>query len=132
MLGRIQGREQQLKRARDDAQYAVLQAQSLAEETRRSNRKLELEVQVRGKIEKKLTGFQNYLNSIIDSMPSALIAVDEQFYVTQWNQEATHLSGTQLDEALNQPVFLAFPSLKPFLPQLSAPPNCCGWKRWSG
>ncbi|MDQ7915199.1 ATP-binding protein [Pseudomonas sp. 102515] len=119
MLGRIQGREQQLKRARDDAQYAVLQAQSLAEETRRSNRKLELEVQVRGKIEKKLTGFQNYLNSIIDSMPSALIAVDEQFYVTQWNQEATHLSGTQLDEALNQPVFLAFPSLKPFLPQLS-------------
>ena len=81
ILGRIQGREQQLKRARDDAQYAVLQAQSLAEETRRSNRKLELEVQVRGKIEKKLTGFQNYLNSIIDSMPSALIAVDEQFYV---------------------------------------------------
>jgi HAMP domain-containing protein len=36
-----------------------------------TNRKLELEVQVRSKIEKKLTGFQNYLNSIIDSMPSA-------------------------------------------------------------
>ncbi|TWI58489.1 hypothetical protein IQ22_00195 [Pseudomonas duriflava] len=119
MLTRIEGREQQLKRARDDAQSAVLQAQSLAEETRRSNRKLELEVQVRGKIEKKLTGFQNYLNSIIDSMPSALIAVDEQFYVTQWNQEATNLSGTNLDEALNQPIFLAFPSIKPFLPQLS-------------
>ncbi len=119
MLTRIEGREQQLKRARDDAQSAVLQAQTLAEETRRSNRKLELEVQVRGKIEKKLTGFQNYLNSIIDSMPSALIAVDEQFYVTQWNQEATNLSGTNLDEALNQPIFLAFPSIKPFLPQLS-------------
>ncbi|MEO4045816.1 ATP-binding protein [Pseudomonas sp. CAU 1711] len=118
MLGRMEAREQQLKRARDDAESAFAQAQSLAEETRHSNRKLELEVQVRSKIEKKLTGFQNYLNSIIDSMPSALIALDDQLYVTQWNQEASALSGTPLDEALNQPLFLAFPSLKPFLPQL--------------
>ena len=119
MLTRIEAREQQLKRARDDAQDAMAQAQDLAEETRRSNRKLELEVQVRSKIEKKLTGFQHYLNSIIDSMPSALIAVDEQLYVTQWNQEASRLSGTSLDDAVNQPVFLAFPSLKPFLLQLT-------------
>lgn len=73
---------------------------------------------MRSKIEKKLTGFQNYLNSIIDSMPSALIALDEQLYVTQWNQEASALSGTRLDEALNQPIFLAFEPLKPYLPQL--------------
>ena len=118
MLSRIEAREQQLKRARDDSQAAYDQAQGLAEETRHTNRKLELEVQVRSKIEKKLTGFQNYLNSIIDSMPSALIALDEQLYVTQWNQEASALSGTRLDEALNQPVFLAFEPLKPFLPQL--------------
>ncbi|MBB2495556.1 HAMP domain-containing sensor histidine kinase [Aquipseudomonas ullengensis] len=118
MLGRMETREQLLKRARDDAESAFAQAHSLAEETRHSNRKLELEVQVRSKIEKKLTGFQNYLNSIIDSMPSALIALDEQLYVTQWNQEASALSGTHLNEALNQPVFLAFPPLKPFLVQL--------------
>ncbi|BCX70201.1 sensor histidine kinase [Pseudomonas izuensis] len=118
MLSRIEAREQQLKRARDDSQAAFDQAQGLAEETRHTNRKLELEVQVRSKIEKKLTGFQNYLNSIIDSMPSALIALDEQLYVTQWNQEASALSGTRLDEALNQPIFLAFEPLKPFLPQL--------------
>jgi PAS domain S-box-containing protein len=118
MLSRIEAREQQLKRARDDSQAAYDQAQGLAEETRHTNRKLELEVQVRSKIEKKLTGFQNYLNSIIDSMPSALIALDEQLYVTQWNQEASALSGTSLDEALNQPIFLAFEPLKPFLPQL--------------
>ncbi len=118
MLSRIEAREQQLKRARDEFQDAFDQAQGLAEETRHTNRKLELEVQVRSKIEKKLTGFQNYLNSIIDSMPSALIALDEQLYVTQWNQEATALSGTPLDEALNQPIFLAFEPLRPFLPQL--------------
>ena len=120
MLSRIEAREHQLKRARDDSQAAYAQAQGLAEETRHTNRKLELEVQVRSKIEKKLTGFQNYLNSIIDSMPSALIALDEQLYVTQWNQEATALSGTRLDEALNQPIFLAFQPLKPYLPQIKA------------
>ncbi|MBD8491830.1 PAS domain-containing protein [Pseudomonas syringae] len=118
MLARIEAREQQLKRARDDSQDAYDQARGLAEETRRTNRKLELEVQVRGKIEKKLTGFQNYLNSIIDSMPSAMIALDEQLYVTQWNQEATTLSGTRLDEALNQPIFLAFEPMRTFMPQL--------------
>lgn len=118
MLSRIEAREQQLKNARDEFQMAYDQAQGLAEETRHTNRKLELEVQVRSKIEKKLTGFQNYLNSIIDSMPSALIALDEQLYVTQWNHEATVLSGTPLDEALNQPIFIAFEPLKPFLPQL--------------
>lgn len=53
-------------------------------------------------------------------MPSALIALDEQLYVTQWNQEASALSGTRLDEALNQPIFLAFEPLKPYLPQLKA------------
>lgn len=118
MLSRIEAREQQLKRTRDEFQSAYDQAQGLAEETRHTNRKLELEVQMRSKIEKKLTGFQNYLNSIIDSMPSALIALDEQLYVTQWNHEATVLSGTPLDEALNQPIFIAFEPLKPFLPQL--------------
>ena len=116
MLTRMEAREQQLRQARDEAQYSFDQAQILSEQTRQSNRKLELEVQVRNKIEKKLTGFQRYLNSIIDSMPSALIALDEQFYVTQWNQGATSLSKTPVKKALNQPIFIAFPSLKPFLP----------------
>ncbi len=118
MLSRMEAREQQLKRARDDAQDAFDHAQGMAEETRHTNRKLELEVQVRSKIEKKLTGFQNYLNSIIDSMPSVLIALDEQLYVTQWNQQASELSGTSIDDALNQPVFIAFEPLRPFLTQI--------------
>lgn len=118
MLSRMEIHEQQLRRARDDAEQSFQQARSLAELTRQSNRKLEMEVQVRSKIEKKLTGFQKYLNSIIDSMPSALIALDGELFVTQWNQEASALSGTRLDEALNQPVLVAFPPLKPFLEQL--------------
>jgi len=118
MLSRIEAREQELKRARDEARGAYDQAQTLAEETRHTNRKLEKEVQVRSKIEKTLTGFQNYLNCIIDSMPSALIALDEQLYVTQWNQEASALSGTPLNDAMNQLIYLAFEPLQPFVPQL--------------
>ena len=118
MLSRMQAREEQLKRARDEAQAAFDHAQGLAEETRHSNSRLEREVQVRSTIERKLTGFQNYLNSIIDSMPSVLIALDEQLHVTQWNQQASALSGTLLIDALNKPVFIAFEPLRPFLEQI--------------
>ncbi len=118
MLSRMQARESQLERARDDAQRALNESQALAEETRRSNRLLEHEVKVRSKIEKKLTGFQNYLNNIIDSMPSALIAVDEELQVTQWNQEASALSGTALEDALGRPLLQAFAPLKPFITEL--------------
>ena len=104
-------------------QAAYDQAQGLAEETRHTNRKLELEVQVRSKIEKKLTGFQNYLNSIIDSMPSALIALDEQLYVTQWNQEASALSGTRLDEALEPADLPRLPTAQTLPAADSRPPS---------
>ncbi|MBB3104196.1 sensor histidine kinase [Azomonas macrocytogenes] len=118
MLARMESRESQLRRARDDTQVALDQSQAMAEQTRRSHRQLELEVQVRSKIEKKLTGFQRYLNNIIDSMPSALIAVDEDLSVTQWNQQASILSGTSLDDAIGQPLLSAFAALDPFLDQI--------------
>ncbi len=114
MLTRIQAREQELRDARDEACAAEQQAHELAEEARRGQRKLELEVQVRSKIEHKLTGFQDYLNSIINSMPSALIAVDDQLFVTQWNLAACELSGLSRADALNKPLALVFPNLEDF------------------
>lgn len=111
MLSRIEAREQLLKSARDEAE-------DLATEMRETNEQLVKEVDVRSKVEKKLTGFQHYLNNIINSMPSALIAVDGELYVTQWNQEATNLSGSMLEDAIDQPIFLAFPHLRPYAEQL--------------
>lgn len=111
MLSRIEAREQLLKTARDEAE-------ALATEMRETNVQLVKEMQVRNKVEKKLTSFQSYLNNIINSMPSALIAVDKELYVTQWNQEATSISGSSLEEAVDQPLFLAFPHLKPYMEQL--------------
>jgi PAS domain-containing protein len=65
-------------------------------------------------------------------MPSALIALDEQLYVTQWNQEASALSGTRLDEALNQPIFLAFEPLKPFCRSSRKPSRSTGGEDRAG
>ena len=70
---------------------------------------------MRSKIEKKLTGFQKYLNDIIDSMPSALIAVDEQLYVSQWNQQASRLAGCTAEQALHRPCTQAFAALRDYL-----------------
>ena len=83
-------------------------------------------MQVRSKIEQKLTGFQKYLNSIIDSMPSALIALDEQLYVTQSGSQRP--SGTPLDDALNQPVFVASSRSSPRR-RSAALPSSMWWKR---
>lgn len=111
MLSRIEAREQWLKTARD-------KAEGLANEMKETNEQLVKEMEVRNKVERKLTGFQGYLNNIINSMPSALIAVDKELYVTQWNQEATNISGSSLEDAVDQPIFLAFPHLKPHIEQL--------------
>jgi len=108
MLERMANRERELQEA-----HAQTRQQSEAHE--RSNRKLALEVQVRSKIEKKLTGFQKYLNDIIDSMPSALIAVDEQLYVSQWNQQASRLAGCTAEQALHRPCTQAFAALRDYL-----------------
>ncbi|WP_374287047.1 ATP-binding protein [Pseudomonas fluvialis] len=108
MLERMANRERELQEA-----HAQTRQQSDAHE--RSNRKLALEVQVRSKIEKKLTGFQKYLNDIIDSMPSALIAVDEQLYVSQWNQQASRLAGCTAEQALHRPCTQAFAALRDYL-----------------
>lgn len=114
MLSRMEAREHQLRQAHDDVQAALEQSEALAQQTRHSNQQLEKEIQVRRRIEKKLTGFQNYLNNIINSMPSALIAANEALQVTQWNQQASLLSGTSMEEALGQPVIHAFSALAPF------------------
>ncbi|MFG1497479.1 ATP-binding protein [Saccharospirillum sp. HFRX-1] len=111
MLDRVEKRETELTAERDRATQALQQSEAMTEEAQRAMHKLEFEVQVRQRIERKLTDFQNYLNAIINSMPSALIAVDAQLLVTQWNQEASRLSGTRADQALGLPLADAFPLL---------------------
>ena len=119
MLNRIETRDHQLLTEKDKAERTQMQAQELAAETREANKRLEFEVHVRTKIERKLTDFQSYLNSIINSMPSALIAVDEHFFITLWNKEASMLSGTPLESALGYSLEEAFPMLGNYMDDIS-------------
>ena len=118
MLSRIEARDQLLTSARDKAEQASMKAQALAIETHMTNKKLELEVKVRKRAEHKLTSFQNYLNNIIDSMPSALIAVDEQLLVAQCNKAATQLADMDHDAALGLPLGTFMPFLANCLPKV--------------
>ncbi len=111
MLDQMERREADLKAERDRATLAHKESEAMTEEAREAMRKLKFEVQVRQKVENKLTEFQNYLNSIIDSMPSALIAIDEKLSITQWNTEAGRLSGTDNARAIGHLLQDAFPFL---------------------
>ncbi len=46
-----------------------------------------------------MTHLKNYLNNIINSMPSILIGVDGDGKVTQWNKEAERFTGVGADQA---------------------------------
>ncbi len=111
MINQIQLREEIIISERDRVAIALEQADDYAFVTQATNKKLEFEVQVRKRIESKLTEFQQFLNSIINSMPSALIAVDEHLQVTQWNQEASNISGTDSGDAISSLAYEAFPLL---------------------
>ncbi len=111
MLNRIELRDQELTEERDKAEKAGLKARELAEEMQKSNSQLEREVGVRSRVEKKLTRFQNYLNDIIDSMPSALLAIDDNMIVNQCNKAATELAGLPFDQIIGKPLEHILPFL---------------------
>ncbi|WP_320824726.1 ATP-binding protein [Reinekea sp.] len=111
MLDQIQLREEMIVSERDRVAIALEQADDYARVTLVTNKKLENEVQVRTRAEAKLTEFQQFLTSIINSMPSALISIDPQFIVTQWNDEASELSGTDSATAIGSQVQDAFPMI---------------------
>jgi len=59
----------------------------------------------------ELRRLRNYLSNIIDSMPSALVGVDLNGTVTQYNNEAERLTGVGSDDAAGQPLARVFPRL---------------------
>ncbi|MGI9273354.1 MAG: ATP-binding protein [Endozoicomonas sp.] len=111
MLERIAARDQQLTEERDKAEKAGEHARLMAAEMQSSNASLAHEVQVRTRVENKLTRFQNYLSNIIDSMPSALLAVNEQKIINQCNTEAAKLAGNRQQQIIGKPLDSALPFL---------------------
>jgi PAS domain S-box-containing protein len=65
----------------------------------------------RKQTEEEIRNLRNYLENIIDSMPSVLIGVDREGRITQWNQKAQQITGVSLESAKGQPLEKAFPIL---------------------
>ena len=111
MLSRISTRDQQLQ---EEKAYE----RRLLDEMQRSNQKLAQEIKVRHQAERQLTRFQCYLNNIIDSMPSALVTVNDQYLVQQSNTEADRLAGLSHHEMAERPVMEVMPFLQACLPAI--------------
>ena len=60
---------------------------------------------------RSLNQLKNILRSIINSMPSVIIAVDTECNVIQWNFEAEKSSGITSDKAIGQQVTDVFPDI---------------------
>ncbi|WP_419660344.1 two component system sensor histidine kinase [Desulfosarcina variabilis str. Montpellier] len=70
-----------------------------------------LDITERKQNEQELRRLRNYLSNIIDSMPSALVAVDRDGNVTQWNNKTEQITGLSFEKAWNQPLPDVFPLL---------------------
>lgn len=81
-------REQVFKKEKEKAESARIRAIRLSNETRQTNEKLAQEITIRRSIETQLTHTRSFLDSIIDSMPSALFTLDHRGYIIQCNQQA--------------------------------------------
>jgi|GEM_PF-1619546 len=61
--------------------------------------------------EAELRYLRNFLENIIDSMPSVMIGVDKNTKITQWNKKAQQVTGISKDAALGQAFQTACPLL---------------------
>ncbi|MCK5099745.1 MAG: transporter substrate-binding domain-containing protein, partial [Desulfobacteraceae bacterium] len=61
------------------------------------------------KAEKDRDNLKTLLSCITDSMPSALIAMDENMLVLHWNKEAENINGITAEQALNKRIETLFP-----------------------
>ncbi len=69
--------------------------------------------------EKELRHARNYVKSIINSMPSVIIGVDQGGFVTQWNEGAAKLTGIPEGRTRGNKLIDLFPQISPYLPDLA-------------
>ncbi|MFP4049436.1 MAG: cache domain-containing protein, partial [Desulfovermiculus sp.] len=70
--------------------------------------------------EQQMASMRQFLKHVVDSMPSALISVDLDHRITQWNQEAARLTGIEAGEALDHPLSQIMPQLNAYMDMVQA------------
>jgi len=66
--------------------------------------------------EQEYLKLQHYLASIIDSMPSMLISLDQNGYVKQWNMAAAHFTGIEAADAIGKRLWELKPEFEKYIP----------------
>jgi PAS domain S-box-containing protein len=74
------------------------------------------DISLRKKADEELANAQLYLQNIINAMPSILIGVDLEGCVTQWNKEATKVTGFDPEIACGKQLQEVFPMLGDKIP----------------
>lgn len=73
---------------------------------------LKEEITERKKAEIELERTRDYISNVIDSMPSALISVNENLEVTQWNMKAEEITGVPAQDAFGMKLDNVFPRME--------------------
>ena len=72
---------------------------------------LNSEISMRKETESELSELRNYLADIIDSMPTALIGLDQKGIISQWNRKTTETTGIDGADAVGQNLEAVIPRL---------------------
>ena len=76
-----------------------------------SNELLEAEITEHKQTSAQLLSSQNYLQSILASMPSMLIGLNKAYEITHWNNTAEAVTGLSQDDVLNKNLWEAYPAI---------------------
>ncbi len=82
-------------------------------------KELKQEIAERKNAEAELERTKDYISNVIDSMPSALISVNENLEVTQWNLKAEEITGVPAPDAFGMKLDDVFPRMKKELELIS-------------
>lgn len=69
--------------------------------------------------EEELKKTKNYIDNIINSMPSALFSLDRDLNIILWNQKAEQFFNMTADQAVNRPFAHVLPALEPLIGQIT-------------
>ncbi len=105
------------KQVQETLRYNTALADFLSE-LASSSMRFKQEISQRKIAEKELRNLQNYLSNIIDSMPSALIGVNLDGIITQWNKGAEKISNLSSTQAVGLHLEKALPRLSSEMSQI--------------
>ncbi len=87
---------------------------NLSKKLKKTIGNLKNEIRERKKAEKNILKLKDFLSNTINSMPSILIGINEEQYITQWNNAAIKITDIEAKQALGNKLLKIFPSIAPF------------------